>query len=90
VLKITPADASFLVIWFGVAGIAGRFFCAWLSDALGRRPSVALVCVMAAISTSLGRYLSGVHCGAVPLFHVMILLSSFFGAAATTPSSGRT
>jgi putative MFS transporter len=79
VLKITPADASFLVIWFGVAGIAGRFFCAWLSDALGRRPSVALVCVMAAISTSLAGYLSGVHFGAVPLFYVMVLLSSFFG-----------
>ena len=32
VLKISPAEASFLVIWAGVAGICGRFFCAWLSD----------------------------------------------------------
>jgi MFS transporter, putative metabolite:H+ symporter len=79
ILKIPPTDASFLVIWFGLAGIAGRLFCAWLSDAIGRRPSVVLVCVLAALATSLGGYLSNVHLGQVSVFYVMVLISSFFG-----------
>jgi putative MFS transporter len=79
VLKISPADASFLVIWFGLAGIAGRFFCAWLSDAMGRRYSVVLVCLMAALATSLAGYLSEVQLGPVSVFYAMILVSSFFG-----------
>jgi putative MFS transporter len=78
-LKISPAEASFLVIWFGVAGIAGRFFCAWLSDAMGRRPSIALACLMAALATSLSGYLSDVHIGAVSVFYIMVLVSGFFG-----------
>jgi MFS transporter, putative metabolite:H+ symporter len=79
VLKISPAEASFLVIWVGVAGIAGRFFCAWLSDAMGRRPSVVLACLIAALGTSLAGYLSDVHIGAVSVFYIMVLVHSFFG-----------
>jgi putative MFS transporter len=80
VLKISPAEASFLVIWYGVAGIAGRFFCAWLSDAVGRRPSVVWVCLLAALATSLGGYLSDVHIGTLSVFYMMVLLSSLFGS----------
>src|SRR5476651_1961192 len=65
VLKVSPADASFLVIWLGVAGICGRLFCAWLSDAVGRRRGILFVCVMAAVSCSLAGYLNGVFIGAV-------------------------
>src|SRR5262249_47407484 len=75
----SPADASYLVIWFGVAGIAGRFFCAWLSDAMGRRPSVVFACLLAALSMSLAGYLSDVWVGTVSLFYMMILVTSFFG-----------
>ena len=80
VLKISPAEASFLVIWYGVAGIAGRFFCAWLSDAAGRRRSVVWMCLLAALATSLGGYLSDVHIGALSVFYIMVLASSFFGS----------
>jgi MFS transporter, putative metabolite:H+ symporter len=79
VLKIGPADASFLVIWFGVAGIAGRLFCAWLSDAAGRRPSVVFVCVMAALATSLSGYWSDAHLGTISVFYIMVLVAGFFG-----------
>jgi putative MFS transporter len=80
VLKVTPADASFLVIWVGVAGILGRFFCAWLSDAVGRRSSILLVCSMAAVSCSLAGYLSGVFIGGVvSMFFVLVLVQQFFG-----------
>ncbi len=67
------------MIWVGVAGIAGRFFCAWLSDAMGRRPSVVLACLIAALGTSLAGYLSDVHIGAVSVFYIMVLVHSFFG-----------
>jgi putative MFS transporter len=79
VLRITPAEASFLVIWFGLAGIAGRFFCAWLSDAMGRRPSIIFVCLMAALAMSLSGYMSDVRVGTVSVFYVMVLITSFFG-----------
>ncbi len=80
VLRITPAEASFLVIWMGVAGIAGRFFCAWISDAMGRRPSVVLTCLIGALGMSLAGYLSGVYIGAVSMFYLMILVQQFFGS----------
>jgi len=80
VLKVTPAEASFLVIWMGVAGILGRFFSAWISDAIGRRPSVVLTCSIGALGMSLAGYLSGVYIGAVSMFYAMILVQQFFGS----------
>ena len=80
VLKIGPAEASFLVIWFGVAGIAGRFFCAWISDAMGRRPSVVLACLVAAAATSLSGYFSTAYIGPVSVFYLMVLVHGFFGS----------
>jgi putative MFS transporter len=80
VLKVTPAEASFLLIWVGVAGIAGRFFCAWTSDAMGRRPSVVLACLIGALSMSLAGYSSSVYIGAVSMFYLMILVQQFFGS----------
>ena len=38
VLKITPPEASKLVIWVSLSAIAGRFFCSWISDAWGAAP----------------------------------------------------
>jgi hypothetical protein len=37
VLKVTPARASYLMIYVSVIGILGRLVCAYLSDAIGRR-----------------------------------------------------
>jgi MFS transporter, putative metabolite:H+ symporter len=79
VLKITPAEASFLVIWLGVAAIAGRFLCAWMSDAMGRRASIAVACVLAAVATSLAGLLNSVYLGTLSLFYLMILLQQVFG-----------
>ena len=36
-LAISPADASFLMIWVGLAGLIGRFLFSWLSEAIGRQ-----------------------------------------------------
>jgi putative MFS transporter len=80
VLKITPPEASRLVIWISVAAILGRFFSAWISDAMGRRASGVLTCVLAGAFMSLAGYLHSLYLGGVSIFFVMNLLQSFFGS----------
>jgi putative MFS transporter len=80
VLRITPTEASFLVIWVGAVSIFGRLFCAWLSDAVGRRLAVVLSCLLAAMSMSLAGYFNDVYIGTTSVFYVMILVQSFFGS----------
>jgi len=79
VLKVTPPEASFLAAWASLVAIFGRFFCAWISDALGRRYGGILTCLAAALTMSLAGYLHDVYLGAVSIFYVMILIQSFFG-----------
>jgi putative MFS transporter len=80
VLKITPPEASKLVIWISLSAIAGRFFCSWISDAWGRRASGIFCCLIAATFMSLAGYLHDVFIGGVSMFFVMILLQSFLGS----------
>jgi putative MFS transporter len=80
VMKITPGEASFLIIWVGAISIFGRLFCAWMSDAIGRRPAVVISCVIAAITMSLAGYFNDVYIGSVSVFYAMILAQSFFGS----------
>ena len=80
VLKITPRDASYLVIWVGAISILGRFFCAWMSDAFGRRPAVVISCVIATATMSLAGYLHSAYIGGASVFYLMILAQSFFGS----------
>ena len=80
VLKISPAEASKLAIWISLAAVAGRFFCSWISDALGRRRSGVLSCLIAAVFMSLAGYLHEEFIGGVSLFFVMIVLQNFFGS----------
>ena len=80
VLQVKPTYASYLVIWFGVTAIFGRLFCAWISDALGRRPAVALSCVLAAGLMSAAGYLHDAFIGGVSVFYLLILAQNFFGS----------
>jgi putative MFS transporter len=80
VLKITPPEASKLVIWISVAAIIGRFFCSWISDAWGRRAAGVFSCMTAAVFMFLAGYLHDVFIGGVSMFFLMILLQSFFGS----------
>jgi MFS transporter, putative metabolite:H+ symporter len=79
VLRITPAEASFLVIWISLAQIAGRGFGAWITDLIGRRPAGALCCLLAAVATSLAGYLHAVYIGAAPMFFALLLVQGLFG-----------
>jgi putative MFS transporter len=80
VLKVSPPEASKLVIWVSISAIAGRFFCSWTSDALGRRASGVLSCLVAAAFMSLAGYLHDVYIGTASMFYVMIVLWSFMGS----------
>jgi MFS transporter, putative metabolite:H+ symporter len=80
VLQVTPAEASQLAIWVSISAVAGRFFCSWISDAMGRRASGVLSCVIAAVFMSLAGYLNSVFVGGVSMFFLMIVLQNFFGS----------
>ena len=80
VLKVTPPEASKLVIWVSIVAILGRFFASWISDAWGRRASGIFTCLTAALFMSLAGYLHDVFIGGLSLFYAMILVQSFFGS----------
>ena len=80
VLKVTPPEASKLVIWISLMAIVGRFFASWISDAWGRRVSGIFSCLTAAFFMSLAGYLHNIFVGGVSLFYLMIVIQSFFGS----------
>jgi len=84
VLHISPAQASGLVIWVSIAGILGRFFCSWISDAMGRRPGGVLSCLAAGVAMFLAGALHNVFLGPMSpftsVFYLLILVQSFFGS----------
>jgi putative MFS transporter len=81
VLKITPAEASYLMIWVGILGIVGRLVASWMSDALGRRMSGFLIGIGGAITMALAGYWHDVYVGTVSVFFVLIMVQRFFGDA---------
>lgn len=80
VLHVTPAQASGLVIWLSLGQIVGRFFCSWMSDAMGRRASIALTCAIAGITFSLAGYWHDRFIGGFSVFYLMIMVQQFFGS----------
>jgi putative MFS transporter len=80
VLHVTPAQASGLVIWASLGQIVGRFFCSWISDAMGRRASIALTCAIAGVTFSLAGYWHDLFIGGFSVFYLMILVQQFFGS----------
>jgi putative MFS transporter len=81
VLKITPAEASYLMIWVGVLGIVGRIVASAMSDTLGRRWSGFLIGSGGAMAMVLAGYFNDAYIGTVSLFFVFILIQRFFGDA---------
>ena len=80
VLKVTPPEASKLVIWVSLLAILGRFFASWISDAWGRRASGIFTCLTAALFMALAGYLHDFFIAGMSMFYIMILLQSFFGS----------
>src|SRR5579862_1134129 len=74
VLKITPAEASYLMIWVGLLGVVGRIVASWMSDALGRRWSGFVIGTAGAVTMALAGYLHDVYVGSVSVFFVLIMI----------------
>src|SRR5215467_3187432 len=81
VLKITPAEASYLMIYVGILGIVGRLVASWMSDALGRRLSGFLIGIGGALAMAAAGYFHDVYLGTVSVFFVLIMIQRFFGDA---------
>ena len=81
VLKITPAEASYLMIYVGILGIIGRLVASWMSDALGRRVSGFLIGTGGALAMALAGYFHDAYIGTVSVFFVLIMIQRFFGDA---------
>lgn len=73
ILKIKPAEASYLMIFLGLAGLIGRFLFCYLSDAIGRRPSGVLLSFGAALSLALAGYYHDAFIGTVSVFYLRVL-----------------
>ena len=81
VLKISPAEASYLMIWVGILGIVGRLVASWMSDAFGRRPSGFLIGMGGALTMALAGYYYDAYIGSLSLFFLFIMAQRFFGDA---------
>jgi MFS transporter, putative metabolite:H+ symporter len=81
VLKITPPEASYLMIYVGILGIIGRLVASWMSDAFGRRVSGFLIGTGGALTMALAGYLHDAYIGTVSVFFVLIMVQRFFGDA---------
>jgi putative MFS transporter len=78
-LKITPAEASYLMIWVALSGIFGRLASAYLSDALGRRASGFLICAGGAVAMVAAGQMHDAFLGTVSVFWLLIAVQRFFG-----------
>jgi len=77
ILRITPAKASFLMIWITLVGFPGRVFGAWVADALGRRWGGTLTSIAAGAILFLAGYLHNIYVGSVSMYFLLIMLFSF-------------
>src|SRR5260370_20990375 len=81
VLKISPAEASYLMIWVGVLGIVGRLVASWMSDAFARRPSGFVIGMGGALCMALAGYYYDAYIGSLSPFFLFLLAQRFFGDA---------
>ena len=81
VLKVSPADAAYLMIWVSVSAVLGRFFITALIEPLGRRGSATLCMVAGGTLMVLQGYLYDVYIGSWSLFYLLFLAQTFFGSA---------
>jgi putative MFS transporter len=77
-LAVTPARASFLLIFVNLAGLFGRVGMSYLSDAIGRRASGAIASFGAAILLVVAAIYHDVFFGTVSLFWLVLIVNNAF------------
>jgi putative MFS transporter len=83
-LKTTPEEASFLMIWVALSAFVGRLVCAFLPDLIGRRASGALTCLGGVATLIVAGHLANYMIGGVSVFWLMLMAHSFFGGGSYT------
>jgi putative MFS transporter len=83
-LRITPAEASFLMIWVALSAFIGRCVCSILPDLIGRRASGFLTCLGGVATLLIAGYSSDAFIGTVSVFWLMLMAHSFFGGGSYT------
>jgi putative MFS transporter len=78
-LKVTPAQASYLFIYATVSGFLGRLAFSYLSDQVGRRPLGIVQSFGAAIPLALAGYYGDAFIGTVSIFWLLVIADRFFG-----------
>ena len=81
VMRVSPADAAYLMIWVSVSAVLGRFFITALIEPLGRRGSATLCMVCGGVGMIAQGYLYDVYIGGWSLFYVLFIVQTFFGSA---------
>ena len=79
VLKITPAEASYLMIYVSLMGIAGRLFCSYLAETIGRCKAGMAMCFLGGVTMAVAGYFYDATIGLVALFPYLIIAQRFFG-----------
>jgi putative MFS transporter len=77
-LKISPAQASFLMIFVSLGGLVGRIAFSWFSETIGRRASGGLLGFGAAILFVLSGLAHSVFLGTISLFWLLLIVTNFF------------
>ncbi len=77
-LKISPAEASYLMIFVTLGGLVGRISFAFLSEAIGRRPSGVLLGFGAAVFLVLAGVYHNSFIGGASAFWLLLIAAFFF------------
>jgi MFS transporter, putative metabolite:H+ symporter len=83
-LRTTPAEASYLMIWVAVSAFVGRLVCTCLPDLIGRRASGFITCMGGVATLIVAGYLAHGMIGIVSVFWLMLMAHSFFGGGSYT------
>src|SRR5262245_40172741 len=79
-LKISPAEASHLMIYCSVGAFAGRIAFAYMSDSIGRRRSGGLLGFGAAVMLILAALFHDAFLGMVSVFWLLLIVTYFFSS----------
>src|SRR6202008_393861 len=81
VMKISPAEAAYLMIWVSVWAVLGRFFITALIEPLGLRGSATLCMVCGGLGMVAQGYLYDASIGPWSVFYLLFLFQNFFASA---------
>jgi len=79
-MGVSPAVAAFWMIWVNAGSFVGRFFFAWLSEAIGRRASGAVIGFGAAAATLLAGLFPTAMLGTISVFWLLLIIVQFVGS----------